>query len=168
MLRLMIKPKDREGVIMFVKSYKRNWNLKKKLKLTPLIGKAITFENKEKIKAWRLKIEIDNIVNTEFLNDDEINYYREYHQFYVIAKHTNKGFEYYSFKKEVYNEKSRRMIKVIDFTQDVNRAMFFKSFRKAFRTLIKVRPSLKGRIELYNIFLTIENDYTKKNKKDEG
>lgn len=42
MLRLAVMPKDgKDGVIMFVKSYKRNWLFRRKLVLTPLLGEAI-------------------------------------------------------------------------------------------------------------------------------
>lgn len=163
MLRLAVKPKGKGGVIMFVKSYKRNWLFRKKLVLTPLLGEAMTFEYKEIVKVYGLKREIDNIVNTEILYDSEIEYYRVFQQFHIIAKHTNKGLEYYCSEMEVYDEKLKRRTRVPVFTADINKAEFSKSLCSVNSMLTRIRQNSKEKITSYGVFLTIDNDLIKSN-----
>lgn len=164
MLRLMVKPKDgKEGVIMFVKSYKRNWLFRKKIKLTPLIGEAMVFDLNETVKAYEMKIEINDIAKTEIVYDSEINYYRKFHQFYIIAKHTKKGLEYYSSEKEFYDERLKRRVQMPDFTTEIEKAEFSKSLVSVKNMLTRMRVSNKDKVASYSVFLTIRNDLYKPN-----
>ena len=153
MLRLEVKPRDgKDGVVMFVKSYKRDWLFRKKLVLTPLLGEA---NDIEEIGLPRKIFEKGHFV---ILDETDIVDYIEHNQFYIIAKHTWKGIEYYCSEKEVYDKKLKRRTQVPEFTPDIEKAEFSKSLDSVNATLTRVRQNSKEKITVHSVFLTIEND----------
>lgn len=159
MLRLAVKPKDKDGVIMFVKSYKRDWLFRKKLVLTPLLGEALTFCNVvDAYKMFNKIITINSNVKAEVWNGTFVDFYIQHNQFYIIAKHTRKGLEYYCSEKEVYDNKLKRRIQALDFTPNITKAEFSKSLDNVNATLTRIRQNSKEKITAHSVFLTIEND----------
>lgn len=161
MLRLAVIPKDgKKGVVMFVKSYKRNWLLRKKVVLTPLLGEAQTFgmQSLEKARTIRLNLVQKGAVGVEMWRDGEVELNRYLRQFYVIARHTRKGLEYYCSEKEVYDSRLKRRMRVPEFTKDINKAEFSKSLDNVNSTITRIRQNSKEKITSYSVFLTIEND----------
>lgn len=152
MLRLAVKPKDKDGVIMFVKSYKRDWLFGKKLVLTPLPDEA---NDIDEIALPRKIFEKGHFV---ILDETDIEDYIEHNRFYIIAKHTWKGLEYYCSEKEVYDKRLRRRIQVPEFTSDIEKAEFSKSLDNVNATLTRIRQNSKEKITAHCVFLTIEND----------
>lgn len=159
MLRLAVKPKDKDGVIMFVKSYKRNWLFRKKLVLTPLLGEAISIDNlggADTVKAiCSLR---EKGASYCYVGSCEIEKLVAHSQFYIIAKHTRKGLEYYCSEKEEYDSKLKRRIQVPEFTQDISKAEFSKSVDSVNAILTRIRQNSKEKITAHSVFLTIEND----------
>lgn len=159
MLRLTVKPKaGKDGVIMFVKSCKRDWLFRRKLVLTPLLGESITGTdaNLEEVKNLHCLLRKKGEVN--LISDIHISYLREHNQFYIIAKHTWRGLEYYCSEKEVYEKKLKRRIQVPKFTSDIEKAEFSKSLDNVNATLTRIRQTSKEKITAHSVFLTIEND----------
>lgn len=164
MLKLMVKPQGKEGVIMFVKSYKRNWLFRKKLVLTPLLGEAMTFETHiESNKLYDDILASNNGIELGVWIDLSIEYQRRHHQFYIIAKHTKKGLEYCCSEKEVYDKKLKRRVQVPEFTKDINKAEFSKSLDSVNAMLTRIRQNTNDKITSHSVFLTIENDLNKEN-----
>lgn len=161
----MVKPQGKEGVIMFVKSYKRNWLFRKKLVLTPLLGEAMTFETHiESNKLYDDILASNNGIELGVWIDLSIEYQRRHHQFYIITKHTKKGLEYYCSEKEVYDKKLKRRVQVPEFTKDINKAEFSKSLDSVNAMLTRIRQQNSNeKITSYGVFLTIENDLCKPN-----
>ena len=81
-----------------------------------------------------------------------------HNQFYIIAKHTRKGLEYYCSEKEVYDKKLKRRIQVSEFTSDIEKAEFSKSLENVNATITRIRQNSKEKITAHSVFLTIEND----------
>nr|DAN38696.1 MAG TPA: hypothetical protein [Caudoviricetes sp.] len=164
MLRLAVKPKDKDGVIMFVKSYKRDWSFRKKLVLTPLLGEAISIDNlggADTVKAiCSLR---EKGASYCYVGSCEIEKLVAHSQFYIIAKHTKKGLEYYCSEKEVYDNKLKRRIQVQEFTQDISKAEFSKSIDSVNDVLTRIRQNSNEKITSYGVFLTVENDLNKPN-----
>ena len=160
MLRLAVMPKDgKDGVIMFVKSYKRNWLFRKKLVLTPLLGEAQTFDGV--VYAYKILHKIEGVLcnsEVEVWNKDFVDFYIQNNQFYIIAKHTHKGIEYYCSEKEVYDKKLKRRIQIPEFTPDITKAEFSKSLDSVNSMLTRIRQTSKDKITSYSVFLSIEND----------
>lgn len=152
MLRLAVKPKDKDEVIMFVKSYKRDWLFGKKLVLTPLPDEA---NDIEEIALPRKIFEKGHFV---ILDETDIEDYIEHNRFYIIAKHTRKGLEYYCSEKEVYDNKLKRRMQAPDFTPNITKAEFSKSLDNVNATLTRIRQNSKEKITAHSVFLTIEND----------
>lgn len=166
MLRLAVKPKNgKDGVIMFVKSYKRNWLFRRKLVLTPLLGEAMICKTLiENNKLYDEILASNNGIELGVWIDLSIEYQRRHHQFYIIAKHTKKGFEYYCSEKEVYDKKLKRRVQVPEFTKDINKAEFSKSLDSVNAMLTRIRQQNSNeKITSYGVFLTIENDLCKPN-----
>lgn len=158
MLRLAVKPKDKDEVIMFVKSYKRDWLFRKKLVLTPLPDEA---NGIEEIALPRKIFEKGHFV---ILDETDVEDYIEHNQFYIIAKHTKKGFEYYCSEKEVYDKRRRRRIQVPEFTSNIEKAEFSKSLDSVNSMLTRIRQQNSNeKITSYGVFLTIENDLNTEN-----
>lgn len=152
MLRLAVKPKDKDEVIMFVKSYKRDWLFGKKLVLTPLPDEA---NDIEEIALPRKIFEKGHFV---ILDETDIEDYIEHNRFYIIAKHTRKGLEYYCSEKEVYDNKLKRRMQAPDFTPNITKAEFSKSLDNVNAILTRIRQNSKEKITAHSVFLTIEND----------
>lgn len=152
MLRLAVKPKDKDEVIMFVKSYKRDWLFGKKLVLTPLPDEA---NDIEEIALPRNIFEKGHFV---ILDETDIEDYIEHNRFYIIAKHTRKGLQYYCSEKEVYDNKLKRRMQAPDFTPNITKAEFSKSLDNVNATLTRIRQNSKEKITAHSVFLTIEND----------
>lgn len=164
MLRLAVKPKGKDGVIMFVKSYKRNWLFRKKLVLTPLLGEAMLCKtNIEIIKLYDEILANNNGLELSVWIDLYVELQRRYHQFYIIAKHTKKGLEYYCSEKEIYDKKLKRRTQIAEFTKDINKAEFSKSLDSVNAMLTRIRQNSKEKITSYGVFLTIENDLNTEN-----
>ena len=165
MLRLAVRPnKGKDGVIMFVKSYKRNWLFRRKLVLTPLLGEAMILETHlEPNKLYDDILASNNGIELGVWIDLSIEYQRRHHQFYIIAKHTKKGFEYYCSEKEVYDKKLKRRVQVPEFTKDINKAEFSKSLDSVNAMLTRIRQNTNDKITSHSVFLTIENDLNKEN-----
>jgi len=164
MLRLAVKPKGKEGVIMFVKSYKRNWLFRKKLVLTPLLGEAMIC--KTNIEITKLYDEIlanNNGLKLSVWNELYVEYQVQHHQFYIIAKHTKKGLEYYCSEKQVYDKKLMRRVQAPEFTTDINKAEFSKSLDNAKSILTRMRLTGGGKVTAYSVFMTLENDLQMRN-----
>lgn len=159
MLKLMVKPQGKEGVIMFVKSYKRNWLFRKKLVLTPLLGEALNIEKlgHTELTKITLSLKLKNLF-PYYLGSCYIDELVAYNQFYIIAKHTRKGLEYYCSEKEIYDKKLKRRSQVAEFTKDINKAEFSKSLDSVNAMLTRIRQNSKEKITSYGVFLTIEND----------
>ena len=161
MLRLAVMPKDGEdGVIMFVKSYKRDWLFRKRLVLTPLLGEAMAFCGDSLSESWlsTLRIREKLPCDVKPVSDGSVNKLIAHNQFYIIAKLTRKGFEYYCSEKEVYDKKIKRRIQVPEFTSDINKAEFSKSLDSVNSMLTRIRQTSKDKITSYSVFLSIEND----------
>ena len=153
MLRVAVQPDDgKDGVILFVKSYRRDWLFGKKLVLTPLPDEA---NDIEEIALPRKIFEKGHFV---ILDETDIEDYIEHNRFYIIAKHTWKGLEYYCSEKEVYDKRLRRRIQVPEFTSDIEKAEFSKSLDNVNATLTRIRQNSKEKITAHCVFLTIEND----------
>ncbi|PTL34646.1 hypothetical protein C7120_09095 [Prevotella sp. oral taxon 376] len=159
-------PKDgKDGVIMFVKSYKRDWLFQRKLVLTPLLEEARAFFCDS---LFELEVPIREFIaklpcRVNPVNDYGMNELIAYNQFYIIAKHTRKGIEYYCSEKEVYDSKLKRRIQVPEFTKDINKAEFSKSIDSVNAILTRIRQNSNEKITSYGVFLTIENDLNKPN-----
>ena len=159
MLRLAVKPKDKDGVIMFVKSYKRDWLFWKKLVLTPLLGEAESLLAEGATKAMYAERSLQKQgYYTFYVSDYDVEKLIAHNQFYIIAKLTRKGFEYYCSEKEVYDKKIKRRIQVPEFTSDINKAEFSKSLDSVNSMLTRIRQTSKDKITSYSVFLSIEND----------
>lgn len=161
MLRLVVMPKDgKDGVIMFVKSYKRNWLFRRKLVLTPLLGEANFFEMRDIGDAYTMGQDImaQEKAVVEMWRDEEVELRRRNNQFYIIAKLTRKGTEYYCSEKEVYDNKLKRRIQIPEFTPDITKAEFSKSLDSVNSMLTRIRQTSKDKITSYSVFLSIEND----------
>lgn len=137
---------------MFVKSYKRDWLFGKKLVLTPLPDEA---NDIEEIALPRKIFEKGHFV---ILDETDIEDYIEHNRFYIIAKHTRKGLEYYCSEKEVYDNKLKRRMQAPDFTPNITKAEFSKSLDNVNATLTRIRQNSKEKITAHSVFLTIEND----------
>ena len=160
MLRIAVQPDDgKDGVILFVKSYRRDWLFRKKLVLTPLLGEALTFYNViDAYKLFNKIIAINSNTGAGVWNGSFVDFYIQHNQFYIIAKHTRKGIEYYCSEKEVYDKKLKRRIQVPEFTSDIEKAEFSKSLDNVNATLTRIRQNSKEKITAHSVFLTIEND----------
>ena len=159
MLRLAVKPKGKDGVIMFVKSYKRDWLFWKKLVLTPLLGEAESLLAEGATKAMYAERSLQKQgYYTFYVSDYNVEKLIVHNQFYIIAKHTRKGIEYYCSEKEVYDKRLRRRIQVPEFTSNIEKAEFSKSLDNVNTTLTRIRQNSKEKIMTHSVFLTIEND----------
>ena len=159
MLRLAVKPKDKDGVIMFVKSYKRDWLFWKKLVLTPLLGEAESLLAEGATKAMYAERSLQKQgYYTFYVSDYDVEKLIVHNQFYIIAKHTRKGIEYYCSEKEVYDKKLKRRIQIPEFTPDITKAEFSKSLDSVNSMLTRIRQTSKDKITSYSVFLSIEND----------
>ena len=165
MLRLAVKPKNgKDGVIMFVKSYKRNWLFRRKLVLTPLLGEAMICKTLiENNKLYDEILANNNGIELSVWIDLFVEFQRRHHQFYIITKHTKKGLEYYCSEKEVYDKKLKRRVQVPEFTKDINKAEFSKSLDSVNAMLTRIRQNTNDKITSHSVFLTIENDLNKEN-----
>ena len=148
-------------MIMFVKSYKRDWLFPRNLVLTPLLEEARAFFCDS---LFELEVPIREFIaklpcRVNPVNDYGMNELIAYNQFYIIAKHTRKGIEYYCSEKEVYDSKLKRRIQVPEFTKDINKAEFSKSIDSVNAILTRIRQNSTS----YGVFLTIENDLNKPN-----
>ena len=152
MLRVAVQPDDgKDGVILFVKSYRRDWLFRTKFILTPLLCEAKTFEDYDLYDV----IQEYGVMPT---HDEKIERLIAHNQFYIIAKHTRKGIEYYCSEKEVYDKKLKRRMRVPEFTSDIEKAEFSKSLDNVNATLTRIRQNSKEKIMAHGVFLTIEND----------
>lgn len=165
MLRLAVKPKNgKDGVIMFVKSYKRNWLFRRKLVLTPLLGEAMICKTLiENNKLYDEILANNNGIELSVWIDLFVEFQRRHHQFYIITKHTKKGLEYYCSEKEVYDKKLKRRVQVPEFTKDINKAEFSKSLDSVNAMLTRIRQNTNDKVTSHSVFLTIENDLNKEN-----
>ena len=164
MLKLMVKPQGEEGVIMFVKSYKRNWLFRKKLVLTPLLGEALNIEKLGHTELTKITLSLKlKDLFPYYLGSCYIDELVAYNQFYIIAKHTRKGLEYYCSEKEIYDKKLKRRSQVAEFTKDINKAEFSKSLDSVNAMLTRIRQNTNDKITSHSVFLTIENDLNKEN-----
>lgn len=157
MLRVAVQSDNgKDGIILFVKSYKRDWLFRKKFVLTPLLDEAKTFEDYDLYDV----IQEYGVMPT---HDEKIEKLIAHNQFYIIAKHTRKGIEYYCSEREVYDKRLNRMIQMPEFTSDIEKAEFSKSLDNVNTTLIRIRQNSKEKITAHSVFLTIENDLNKPN-----
>ena len=164
MLRLAVKPKGKDGVIMFVKSYKRDWLFWKKLVLTPLLGEAESLLAEGATKAMYAERSLQKQgYYTFYVRDYDVEKLIVHNQFYIIAKHTRKGIEYYCSEKEVYDKRRRRRIQVPEFTSNIEKAEFSKSLDSVNSVLTRIRQNTNDKITSHSVFLTIENDLNKEN-----
>ena len=157
MLRVAVQSDNgKDGIILFVKSYKRDWLFRKKFVLTPLLDEAKTFEDYDLYDV----IQEYGVMPT---HDEKIEKLIAHNQFYIIAKHTRKGLEYYCSEKEVCDKKLKRRIQVSEFTSDIEKAEFSKSLDNVNATITRIRQNSKEKITVHSVFLTIENDLSTPN-----
>lgn len=160
MLRVAVQPDDgKDGVILFVKSYRRDWLFRKKFVFTPLLGEALNLFADDATKTMYAERSLRKQgAYTRYVSDHDVEKLIAHNQFYIIAKHTRKGIEYYCSEKEVYDKKLKRRIQVPEFTSDIEKAEFSKSLDNVNAILTRIRQNSKEKITAHSVFLTIEND----------